>query len=433
MLRTLRRLFLLTLAVAVIGPIAVLVIGLEDTPKVGPQNVVAGQQAGRVNRLLNKFRAITRGDAEGPLIVERADIDGAIALGARFVPDLRGVSAVGPGPDGVEELTVTLSAPVPFVKDLGWYNLHAAIPESDDGIGFSRMGLGPIEIPAGWVVPVGAWAMNLVLGDQAGTLASSAIASVSLSDGAAAFDIAMTRDERNALAGRVKDTVRGLAFQSDTEDVASYIAAFDKAAAGGKRLGTQFAPHVVIALRTAADRVEAGRDARPEAEAMLFALGIECGTRSLQLVLGDVIPKGSKGAACRDARLSGRKDLRKHFAVSAALAAAVAAGGSFAVGEAKELIDSDRGSGFSFDDLMADRAGIRFAEHVLDGEPADWRALADRIGADRDILPEHRDLPAGMSAAAFERAYGDVESRAYQEMVREIDDRIRKATVLGQG
>ncbi|MEM9761970.1 MAG: hypothetical protein AAF968_05585 [Pseudomonadota bacterium] len=431
MFKTLRRLIYLFLAVVIFGPIAVLFFGREDAPAIGPDNVVSSAQAGRFSRVLNEFRAITRGDAAGPLKVEAADLESAVALGARVIPGLRGDARIGPGPDGVEEIMLTVAVPIPFIEGAGWYNLSAAVPESEDGVGFSRVAVGPIEVPGGWIVPLGAMVLDVALGGESGDLARSAVGAVRVSGGQASLDIDMDKAGRNALAGRFKDTVRGLAFASKPEDVAAYLAAFDAAAASGKRFGTQLAPHVALALRTAADRVEAGGKAQAEAEAMLFALGLDCGTWSMQLVLGDVVPDGRQGAPCAAAKLSGRDDLRKHFSISAALAAAADGAGSFAVGEAKELVDSDGGSGFSFDDLMADRAGIRFAEIVMAGGPADWRALADRIGRDRDILPEHRDLPSGMTAQAFERTYRDVESTAYKDMVRRIDARIASDTVLG--
>lgn len=433
MFKTIRRVIYLFLALIILGPIAVLAIGRQDAPAVGPDSVVSGKQAGRFNRLLNDFRAITRGDEEGPLTIEAADLESAVALGARFIPGLRGDAHIGPGPDGVEEMALTIAVPIPFIEGAGWYNLTAAVPASEDGIGLSRVAMGPIEIPAGWIVPTGAAVLDLVLGGDTGKLARTAVGAVRLSDGVASLDINMDLSGRNALAGRFKDTLRGLAFRSQPEQVAAYLEAFDAAADKGKRFGTELAPHVALALRTAADRVEAGGSQRAEAEAMLFALGVDCGTWSMQLVIGDVVPEGRSGAPCNPARLAGRNDLKKHFTISAALAAAADSAGSFAVGEAKELMDSDGGTGFSFDDLMADRAGIRFAEVVLAGNPADWRALASRIGRDRDLLPEHRDLPSGMSADAFERAYRDVESATYKDMVRRIDARIESNTVLGAG
>ena len=56
----------------------------------------------------------------------------------------------------------------------------------------------------------------------------------------------------------------------------------------------------------------------------------------------------------------GRHDLPRHFWVSAGLAVISDSEASMAVGIAKEMMDSAGGSGFSFIDLTADRAGTLF-------------------------------------------------------------------------
>ncbi|MEO0960320.1 MAG: hypothetical protein AAFY66_18005, partial [Pseudomonadota bacterium] len=123
MFKTIRRVIYLFLALIILGPIAVLAIGRQDAPAVGTDSVVSGKQAGRFNRLLNEFRAITRGDEEGPLTIEAADLESAVALGARFIPGLRGDAHIGPGPNGEEEMALTIAVPIPFIEGAGWYNL----------------------------------------------------------------------------------------------------------------------------------------------------------------------------------------------------------------------------------------------------------------------------------------------------------------------
>ncbi|MEL6480132.1 MAG: hypothetical protein AAFQ75_01670, partial [Pseudomonadota bacterium] len=198
MFKTLRRLIYLFLAVVIFGPIAVLVFGREDAPAVGPDSVVSSAQAGRFNRVLNEFRAITRGDAEGPLKVEAADLESAVALGARVIPGLRGHARIGPGPDGVEEIMLTVAVPIPFIEGAGWYNLSAAVPESEEGVGFSRVAVGPIEVPGGWIVPLGAMVLDVALGGESGDLARSAVGSVRVSGGQASLAIDMDKAGRNA-------------------------------------------------------------------------------------------------------------------------------------------------------------------------------------------------------------------------------------------
>ena len=64
--------------------------------------------------------------------------------------------------------------------------------------------------------------------------------------------------------------------------------------------------------------------------------------------------------------MRGRRDLAQHFFVSAHLTASTGAEAAQAAGLAKELVDAQRPSGFSFADLAADRAGARFARSVVE-------------------------------------------------------------------
>ena len=126
--------------------------------------------------------------------------------------------------------------------------------------------------------------------------------------------------------------------------------------------------------------------------------------------------------------VAGRKDLRQHFVISAALEVLSDAGVSFAIGEFKELTDSGRGgSGFSFVDLAADRAGLKFAELALtSGGAAAVQRNARALEDPGFFFPSIRGLEEGLTAAQFEQRYGSVESEAYVAVVNEIDRRIAR-------
>ncbi len=72
--------------------------------------------------------------------------------------------------------------------------------------------------------------------------------------------------------------------------------------------------------------------------------------------------------------LRGREDWARHYCLSAALAVAGTPFASDSGGLIKEQLDAlAKGSGFSFGDLMADRAGIRFTKAATDSEVAALR------------------------------------------------------------
>ena len=120
--------------------------------------------------------------------------------------------------------------------------------------------------------------------------------------------------------------------------------------------------------------------------------------------------------------LNGRDDLSKHFIVSAALAAK--AGGPFsdAVSVYKEIEDSRGGSGFSFNDLAADRAGTRLGEYAAN--PALAQKLQRQVSAgvgEKDIMPKTEDLPQFMPEKEFLKRYGGVDAPEYKKMMADID------------
>lgn len=123
--------------------------------------------------------------------------------------------------------------------------------------------------------------------------------------------------------------------------------------------------------------------------------------------------------------LAGRPDFSQHFSISAALAATAGSPLSDAVGLYKELDDARVGSGFSFNDIAADRAGTRLGELAITGVGAArlQRELARGL-QEKDFMPDVRDLPEFLSQAEFKRRFGGVGQPAYQKMVDEIERRI---------
>lgn len=92
--------------------------------------------------------------------------------------------------------------------------------------------------------------------------------------------------------------------------------------------------------------------------------------------------------------LKGRRDLAQHFFLSAYLAVAVGPRAAESAGLAKELADSRSQSGFSYRDLAANAAGIKFAEHLMDGTLL-LSDVANGLPTSR-LMPKVSDLPEGL-------------------------------------
>jgi hypothetical protein len=109
-----------------------------------------------------------------------------------------------------------------------------------------------------------------------------------------------------------------------------------------------------------------------------------------------------------------RADWPKHFTVSAALTVLSLERASDAVGVLKEELDADGGSGFSFGDLLADRAGTAFADLAIRDEEA-ARALQARLArgfALDDYSPRPTDCPRTSRTAICRRSTAASEARS---------------------
>ncbi|MEM6330986.1 MAG: M12 family metallo-peptidase [Planctomycetota bacterium] len=119
---------------------------------------------------------------------------------------------------------------------------------------------------------------------------------------------------------------------------------------------------------------------------------------------------------------AGRRDLAKHFFVSALLTATTDAGTADRLGVAKEGLDSSGGTGFSFADIAANRAGIRFAELVLSG-----RLRCEQIAQDFRLslyMPAVEGLPEGLAAAELVDRFGGPGDERFDAQLAEVDRRI---------
>ena len=94
------------------------------------------------------------------------------------------------------------------------------------------------------------------------------------------------------------------------------------------------------------------------------------------------------------------------------------------IGVFKELSDSQGGSGFSFADLLADRAGVVLAEQTTGPAAARLQlALAGQI-KESLFMPHIDRLPEGLQELEFRSRYEDLDTETYTLVQREIERRI---------
>jgi len=126
------------------------------------------------------------------------------------------------------------------------------------------------------------------------------------------------------------------------------------------------------------------------------------------------------------ASLYKRTDMAQHFIGSAALAALGSTHFSHLIGVEKELLDAKQGSGFSFIDLAADRAGARFGEYATATSEQALRLQQKmaRVKNYQTFMPDIRDLPENLNSTTFKTQYQSIYSPKYQQLLQDIDNRI---------
>lgn len=199
----------------------------------------------------------------------------------------------------------------------------------------------------------------------------------------------------------------------------------------------RFAELLRRALAFARERSVAG-DPLIENQSALLSLAILLGHPRVETVVGPVLDDRLRelaGSRLEGVTLRGRGDWTKHYLISAAMAIIACEGSSHKIGLLKEILDAqDGGSGFSFGDLAANRAGIllaRVATFNLDSA----RALQDRLAVEFPIdavFPEADDLPENLTAAELQSQFGGVDGVEYHRLVAEIDRRLSECAALNQ-
>jgi hypothetical protein len=211
------------------------------------------------------------------------------------------------------------------------------------------------------------------------------------------------------------------------EQVRGILAAAQAAPPGDVRLSRAYED----AFRRAQARSRTG-SAVEENRAALLGLGIVLGAGQLTTFAGDVADAGQKRLAAQlraGTTAHGRADWTRHFAVSGALTVLSAVAPSDAAGLLKEELDADGGSGFSFADLLADRAGTSFAERATRSEET-AASVQQRVAAGfrlEDYFPPAKGLPENIPDSELRARYGGVGGPLYRQYADEIERRVAAA------
>jgi hypothetical protein len=406
-------------------PLLIPFFGIQGEPRVQQGSSLTQADAERVTALLrqNDPRSLADGETRSLLLTPR-DLNLLLGHAIPFASKQWGRLVLS---DHSAVLDYTLALPSNPLGD--YLNLSVDIAEQGGELYLAEARLGDAMIP-GWLVNLPAKAIDKLLTakNEVYRDVMAALESVQLSPEAARVTYRWQAD----LLDRIEDEGRDLLLPpAERERVLVYYGEIarlsSRALQGRSSLAELLQPLFELALERSASSGQPAAENR----ALLLALGAVVNGSDIESLTGEqaIIPVPRP----MQLTLRGRDDLVKHFVISAALAAGGGESLADTVGVFKELDDSRGGSGFSFPDLLADRAGVELATTATG---SDAGVLQERMASglqEGDFMPPIDRLPEGLQEMEFKSRYQDLDNTAYAQVKQEIDNRIAACAVYRQG
>lgn len=303
----------------------------------------------------------------------------------------------------------------PWFPVIFYFNVTAVLVEGAPIPQFEQVRVGRLEIPSGIANWLAKRALTRLLGADAIETAAGSIKQVRLKNAQLLIAYEWQSKQRDAPRPAVIPP-------QEQERLYAYHQRLALITKSPKAAAVSLSELLVALFELAEVRSQSGGEA-VENRAAILALAFYLDGEPLETVLPAAKQWPRLGK--RTVTLNGRDDAAKHFIVSAALAAG--AGGPFskAVDVSKEIEDSRGGSGFSFVDIAADRAGTRFGEQAVTAAAA--KKIRQKISAgitEKEIMPATQDLPESMPRAEFKRRYGSVDALELKKIMAEIERRV---------
>ena len=396
----------------------ILFVVFEENPRIDRQVILAPEHVERAKNIINIHRYQAQPGMPAVARVGSKEVDlAANYLANRFVKGSAQVSLAD------HSAHVLLSIPAPWKSMSGYLNFEATLVETEG-------------IPQLKSVQAG----NLVLPDLVTNIVTSQIIywlrqipryRIGLD---ALQKIKISQNELNVVyhweGGFTQEMRASVVSDEESTQLFLYHSLLTKnSLLHGTNTTVSLSEILPPLLNLAAKRSEAG-NALEENRAVILVVTFYTLGKSLKSITPEAAtwPEPVK----RIVTVSGRDDFAKHFMVSATIAAYADTTLSDVVGLYKEIQDSRTGSGFSFNDIAADRAGTRFGEKAVASEDL-AQQLQRRAAAgltDSDLMPHWSDLPEFMPEVEFKRRFGGVGAPAYKKMMQKIDQRVSILGVL---
>lgn len=399
--------FLLKFSLLVVLPLATLALlsALATSPS-PPSGVRANVSVADLERGRQVWKSLALGNLregqERRVILSGRDMN----LGLSYLAGRLGLAGAAVSVER-DALRVRTGARLPGLPVPRYLNMELVLRPEGKLLAPASLRLGTLPLPAGLAGPVLGWGLALSPVAPHYAVARDMLQAARLEEGR----LYLTFVWRGKALEAAMAQGAGLDAQA--------LEAQRKNLAG--RTGREFAPLLGRAFALARERSARGDPVAENRAALTAVAERVLGTRLVTVGGVSGLRRGGSGI-----RLDGRADLAQHFALSAFLAATGGEGFSNVAGLYKELRDAREGSGFSFNDLAADRAGSRLGEAAT-RSAREARRVQGMLAGKKDaraFFPPVDDLPEFMGQAEFQRRFGDVDAPAYRAMEDKIEARI---------
>ncbi|HEX2831338.1 MAG TPA: hypothetical protein VHP37_33735 [Burkholderiales bacterium] len=392
----------------------------DDAPRVVYEGDLSQQSYEKAQEFIESHDPRTVGEGGVQTLVASEDeVNLVVNYAARRFHQAAARVALHPG-----AAVVHASVPVPSSPFGPWLNVQAVVRESPGLPVVDKLKLGAVRVPSF----LADYALERILerygaGEQ-GRVAKDMVKHVAFTDS----QVKVVYEWRQDLVKRALST---LTSQDDQERFRAYSARLFQTVEGARRRNSMSLAELMTPLFRLAQQRSAEGNAAKENRAAIITLAFFATDRSLSTL----IPAAASWPAPVPVTvtLGGRDDLAKHFLVSAALALEGGSALSDAIGVRKEVDDAKRfdrdREGFSFQDLVADKAGARFGSLAVKSPQKIQRGIAAGV-KEADFMPPHKDLAENIPEPEFRKRYGGVGAPAYNNVVADIETRVARAPLL---
>ncbi len=426
-----KQLFLILFSLSILLPMGFIFFAIEEQPAVSTAQTPGADEALRTREFIKKILGdlLNRSDQALLISATQEDLSGLFAFGHRSISRAKGWADISE-----ERFKLVATLTIPDTPIGSYLNFVLEMPPSDSGFVIGHAAIGRVSFPDATVRFLLRLILKLAIGSDDGERLLAAVDSVSLSDRKIDIQLKPIANLRQLVQrvrsriGVVRDEVAVMGDPAAIRPYYTKIMSLSESVPADKSLSLSYYIGPIFALAQ-----ERGGDPVVENRAAILSLGIYFGSWRVEQMIGSVRTEQMKQHIRKTKKvgLANRRDLRLHFIISSALQIAADQGITNVIGEFKELLDAGKGgSGFSFVDLAADRAGVRFAQAATNEASAlrFQNHLANNAREDQ-FFPEIKGLPEGLSQQVFERHFIDLESERYRALVASVDACIRELPV----